>query len=138
MAQTLANPAQEQPWDIAGGNNVREHLANERTYLAWIRTSITVVGLGFVIARFGVWLRYLSSSTGHTAPSPHSGYSVPMGALIVIIGALLALLGAWRYRSVRRAIDRQGRAAAGPALVIVTVLVVLFTVGLLFIIFHVT
>ena len=38
-----------------------EYLANERTFLAWIRTSIAVISLGFVIAKFSVWLNELAS-----------------------------------------------------------------------------
>jgi putative membrane protein len=37
-----------------------ELLANERTFLAWLRTSIAVMSLGFVVARFGLWLRELA------------------------------------------------------------------------------
>jgi putative membrane protein len=42
-----------------------EYLANERTFLAWIRTSIAVITLGFVIAKFGVWLREIATRLGH-------------------------------------------------------------------------
>jgi hypothetical protein len=41
-----------------------EYLANERTFLAWIRTSIAIISLGFVIAKFGVWLRELATEIG--------------------------------------------------------------------------
>ena len=37
----------------------REHQANERTFLAWVRTSIALIGFGFAIARFGIFLRQL-------------------------------------------------------------------------------
>ena len=42
----------------------REHLANERTLLAWIRTAIALMGLGFVVARFGLFLREISAIGG--------------------------------------------------------------------------
>ena len=38
----------------------REHLANERTLLAWVRTAVALMGLGFVVARFGLFLRQLA------------------------------------------------------------------------------
>jgi len=38
----------------------REHLANERTFLAWIRTSIALMGFGFVIVKFTLFLKQLS------------------------------------------------------------------------------
>jgi putative membrane protein len=37
----------------------REHQANERTFLAWLRTSIALIGFGFAIARFGLFLQEL-------------------------------------------------------------------------------
>ena len=40
-----------------------ELLANERTFLAWVRTSIAVMGLGFVVARFGLWIQELVPRT---------------------------------------------------------------------------
>ena len=40
-----------------------DHLANERTFLAWIRTSLAVIGLGFAVAKFGTWLRELSGQS---------------------------------------------------------------------------
>src|SRR5438094_5401281 len=43
-----------------------EILANERTFLAWVRTSIAVMSLGFVIARFSLWMREMSSGVGST------------------------------------------------------------------------
>ncbi|MFA6044140.1 MAG: DUF202 domain-containing protein [Phycisphaerales bacterium] len=110
-----------------------DHLANERTYLAWIRTSITVVGLGFVVGKFGVWLRFLSAANGQ-AQQPSTGVSVPLAIVMVIVGALLALLGAWRYRVVRRAIDRGGAAAAGGSIALVTVIVLLFALAMLVVI----
>ncbi|MDP1660594.1 MAG: DUF202 domain-containing protein, partial [Phycisphaerales bacterium] len=108
----------------------RDHLANERTYLAWIRTSITVVGLGFVVGKFGVWLRFLSSTSNEPQP-PKTGYSVPLAIAMVVVGALLALLGAWRYRMVRQAIEQGRTATAGGTVAIVTVIVVAFALAIL-------
>jgi uncharacterized membrane protein YidH (DUF202 family) len=43
-----------------GEPNVQQQLANDRTLLAWVRTAIALAGLGFVVARFGLFLRELS------------------------------------------------------------------------------
>ncbi len=56
-----------------------DHLANERTFLAWIRTSIAVVSLGFVIARFSFWLDELALSTGQHIQLQRTGLSLPIG-----------------------------------------------------------
>lgn len=107
-----------------------DHLANERTFLAWIRTSITIVGLGFVVGKFGVWLRFIASTTGNPEP-PRTSYSVGFAVSMVVVGALLALLGAWRYRLVRQAIEAQRGAAAGGTVATVTAIVIVFAVAIL-------
>ena len=46
---------------MPGEGRVSDYLANERTFLAWIRTSIAVMSLGFVVAKFSLWLRLLGA-----------------------------------------------------------------------------
>lgn len=81
-----------------------EYLANERTFLAWIRTSIAVVSLGFVLARFSLWLQELSAGMVKVPVRIH-GLSLPMGEALMVLGGILAVLAAWRYHVVNRAID---------------------------------
>jgi putative membrane protein len=105
-----------------------EYLANERTFLAWIRTSIAVISLGFVVAKFGVWLRELSVRIDPQIRIQSSDVSLPMGVAMTALGAVLAVLAAWRYHVVNQAIERGDvRADRGP-IVIVTVAVVLLVV----------
>lgn len=84
---------------------ITEYLANERTFLAWIRTSIAVITLGFVVAKFSLWLRELASSL-HVPLSAQSGISLPIGLAMMGLGALLAVLALWHYHAVNRAIAR--------------------------------
>lgn len=56
-----------------------EHLAAERTFLAWIRTSISVISLGFVVAKFGVWLRELSERLNPDMNAHRTSASLPIG-----------------------------------------------------------
>jgi putative membrane protein len=74
--------------------NVRAHLANERTYLAWLRTGIATIGLGFVVAKFGLTANTLFFST-------------ITGILIVAIGGSMELL------ALRRFMKNQGRIRLG-------------------------
>jgi putative membrane protein len=104
-----------------------EYLANERTFLAWIRTSVAVVSLGFVIARFSVWLRELAVHREPQVQAHHGGISLPVGVAMMTFGALLAVLAAWRYHVVNRDIER-GKVSADRGLVIlVTVMVALLS-----------
>ena len=108
-----------------------ELLANERTFLAWLRTSIAVMSLGFVVARFGLWLRELAMQINPHVPMQHTGLSLPLGEVMIGFGALLTLLAAWRYHVVNRAIER-GEIKSDPRMVsLVTVVVVLSAIVLI-------
>ncbi len=120
MPAPNANPA-----SLHDNKRATEYLANERTFLAWIRTSIAVLSLGFVVAKFSVWLRELalrfSPGTGTAAQTP--GASLPIGISMMAFGATLALLAAWRYHRVHQAIER-GEVTGDPALVLLLSLTV--------------
>src|SRR4026209_2127334 len=112
---------------IAETKRATEYLANERTFLAWIRTSVAVVSLGFVIARFSVWLRELAVHQEPQVQAHRAGISLPIGVAMMILGGLLAVLAAWRYHVVNRDIER-GKVSADRGLVIlVTVMVTLLS-----------
>jgi len=98
FARVMAERQQHR--EIPSENRAAEHLANERTFLAWMRTTIALISLGFVLARIGPWL---TESGTHT---PHLITRVwPVGMGLVIFGALLTLLAAWRYDAVNREIE---------------------------------
>jgi putative membrane protein len=104
-----------------------EYLANERTFLAWIRTSIAVVSLGFVVARFIVWLQELSGHLDPQMQQDRAGISLPIGIAMMTLGGLLPVLAAWRYHVVNRDIER-GKVSADRGLVIlVTAMVTLLS-----------
>jgi len=79
----------------------RVALAEERTLLAWIRTGLALMGFGFVVARFGVFLRELST-TVPAFTTRSTGLSVWIGAVLVALGVLVNLAAAaqhvWRLR----------------------------------------
>ena len=91
---------------VAEDKLATEYLANERTFLAWIRTSIALISLGFVVARFGLWLHELAASVTGSGTMQASGASSPIGISMVAAGGVFALLAAWRYHAVNRAIER--------------------------------
>jgi putative membrane protein len=96
-----------------------DHLANERTFLAWIRTSISVIVFGFVVAKFGITLRELLLVRGNTVRE--SGASLVIGLGFMAMGIFMALAAWFRYQSTMRRLE------AGdfkPARAIVTVLAV--------------
>lgn len=85
----------------------QQHQANERTFLAWLRTSIALIGFGFAIARFGLFLRQLQASvTGNNLPDHSFLSSQTLGVGLVIVGVSLIALAALRYNQVFWQIER--------------------------------
>jgi len=108
-----------------------EFLANERTFLAWLRTSIAVMILGFVVARFGLWLRELAMQINSHQSLKGTGLSLPLGECMIGFGALLTLLASWRYHVVNRSIER-GEIKSDPRMVsLLTIVVVVSAIALI-------
>lgn len=78
--------------------NPSDHLANERTYLAWIRTSIALMAFGFVVVKFALFIKQISIVLAGKVILPGRGYSASIGILLVTMGAIMALLAYFRYR----------------------------------------
>lgn len=80
----------------------RVHFAAERTLLAWIRTGLAMMGFGFVVARFGLFLREMASVQG-AAPPHRVGLSLWIGITLVLLGVIANLFAAVRHwRTVQR------------------------------------
>lgn len=105
-------------------DHVSEHLANERTFLAWVRTAIAIIGLGFVMAKFSVWLRQFLGTVAPRANLPPAGASLPAGIALIALGAVTTLLAYWRYLRVARAIEAGEYRVERGLLVMVTLALV--------------
>jgi putative membrane protein len=105
-------------------NRARDHLANERTFLAWVRTGAAIVVFGFAIGRFSIAMRQLTALSGHAVRT--AGLSVWMGAGSILAGIVLVIAGLVRYRKTRRQLDSGTFEPAGFVVDLVTVLTVVF------------
>lgn len=76
----------------------RVFFAAERTLLAWLRTGLTVMGLGFVVARFGLFLRLLALQPPATHPQEHPAVSAVLGVLFVVVGATAILVATVQHQ----------------------------------------
>lgn len=85
--------------------NRRVHMANERTFLAWIRTSIGIMAFGFVVERFSLFVKQMQFFLGKESTLPPRGYSAALGIFLVVLGALMGLLSFIRYKKVEKQID---------------------------------
>jgi putative membrane protein len=86
--------------------NYSDHAANERTFLAWIRTAIAVMAFGFLVERFDLFLQIAGQTLAHKALSP-TGQLVGnvAGLILIALGAATIVLATWRFRRTALAID---------------------------------
>jgi putative membrane protein len=80
------------------GTEVREHLANERTLLSWVRTGVGLISLGIVVERAG---SMVSANTGN--PDELSGL---LGVALALLGCLALVMGTVQFLRNRRRITR--------------------------------
>jgi putative membrane protein len=107
-------PEMEQPATIAqdqlpvgkhvASKKVSDHLANERTFLAWIRTGLATITFGFVVQRFGLLLRQLGVKATLIS-SLHA--STILGVGLSLLGVLMMVVALINFLQNRRAIDRE-------------------------------
>ena len=96
----------------------RVYFAAERTLLAWVRTGLAAIGLGFVVARFALFRRLLDPALAVVSPT---GPTVFMGSALVLLGALSSAIAAWQFHHFIRGVgpvDRPSPYAHLPPLLL--------------------
>jgi putative membrane protein len=83
----------------------RVRFAAERTLLAWIRTGLALMGFGFVVARFGLFLQEIAVA-GHARPRHSSGLSLWIGTALVVLGIAVTLLAAAQHWRILQRLNR--------------------------------
>lgn len=111
-----------------------DHSANERTYLAWVRTAIAVMAFGFLIERFDLFLAFAAAERARALPALHVRLSELVGLGLILVGALMTLLATRRYRRNRQLIAEEelheySGAAPEGVLATLVVIVAIFLVG---------
>lgn len=83
----------------------RVYFAAERTLLAWIRTGLAMMGFGFVVARFGLFLREIAAVHAAAPPRQHA-LSLWVGVTLVILGVTINVMAAFRHWHTIRRLER--------------------------------
>jgi putative membrane protein len=82
-----------------------DHSANERTYLAWIRTAIALMAFGFLIEKFDLFIETLRLSAGIIRPPKVSESTEMVGVGLFGLGIVLIMLATWRFFTCKRHIE---------------------------------
>jgi putative membrane protein len=110
--------------DTPNPNRARDHLANERTFLAWLRTGIATIVFGFAIGRFSIALREFLKLQGASTVTP--GLTTWLGIISAVGGVLLIFVGLRRYRETKVQLDSDTFEPAGSVIDLVSYLLGLF------------
>jgi putative membrane protein len=86
-------------------NRYSDHAANERTFLAWVRTAIAVMAFGFLIERFDLFLRFAAREVPHGVTLQHTGFANLIGILFVVIGLAMIVVSTMRFFRTEKEID---------------------------------
>jgi putative membrane protein len=143
----------EQPKD----KRVSDHLANERTFLAWIRTSIGIMAFGFVVVRFSLFVKQLTSlldrpgarASGAAANSSSPampvgplatdhGHSAFIGIVLVASGLLTTLFAFIRFKKTQTQIESGDYHSSSLLIWLVTAFIVLISVLLIVYLLQIT
>ena len=117
--------------------NRRVYMANERTFLAWIRTGIGIMAFGVVVGKFSLFVKQMLLISGEAdienmLPASH-GYSAIVGILLVGLGTLMNMLAFVKYKKVEKQIDEDAYQPSSILDVVLTISVL--TVGIFLIMY---
>ena len=102
-----------------------DHAANERTYLAWVRTALAFMGFGLLVERFDLMLRTLPAAISATAGTENRDMSEAAGLLLILLGVLVLFVSSARYVRFKRYIaseeTRDFRSSRGDLILLVLV-----------------
>ena len=90
-----------------------DHAANERTFLAWVRTAIAIMAFGFVIEKFDLFLKYAAPQAAQQEINPHGGaVADAAGLAFVALGIAIIAIAGWRFVRTAKDIDSEAEVAS--------------------------
>jgi putative membrane protein len=107
-----------------------DHAANERTFLAWVRTAIAVMAFGFLVEKFDLFLELASPSlVGRTLSLPGQRFGNIAGLALIILGTAMVAIAAIRFLITAKNIDSEERLPGPGTRIDIALAVLLFLLG---------
>jgi putative membrane protein len=123
--------------DRSTGSGPADYLAAERTFLAWIRTGLSLMGFGFVVARFGLFLQTLLIGQPNLPFRP-VGISPWFGTALIVLGVIVNLVSAWNHIRLVRELKHGGAVRNRPSSLAISVALLLAVLGVAMAIYFVS
>jgi putative membrane protein len=84
-----------------------DHAANERTFLAWVRTAIGVMAVGFLVERFDLFMSAIASSSSRTVTFRTQQFANEVALAFILLGVAMVVVATIRFFRIAREIDRE-------------------------------
>jgi putative membrane protein len=85
--------------------NLGDHSANERTFLAWVRTSVAIMAFGFLVEKFDLFLAVAAQTLDPSMHLPNRRFGNIVGLILIILGTAMIGIATLRFRRTAKAID---------------------------------
>ncbi len=108
-----------------------DHLANERTFLAWIRTSIGIMGFGFIVVKFSMFIKQISLFVGKEPTPSQFAFSGVIGVVLVAIGVMTVVMAYLNYKKIEKQLDADHYSSSTPTITYLAACIVFISVFLI-------
>ncbi|TPG33922.1 YidH family protein [Flavobacterium pectinovorum] len=114
--------------DNENKNLANDQMANERTFLSWIRTGIGIMVFGFVIVKFSLFVNQIPSRFFQEPDLPKNGSTIFIGIALVLTGAITILLSYFRYKQTYKLLEQGKYLYSTMMLTVITVVIFVMSI----------
>lgn len=140
MPETTPQAPEHNPYDLNNPQVLlawqRNHLANERTFLAWCRTGLALFGFSFVIERFDFFIRQIQNVPMFAGVAQKHLHTEAITLSTFAVGVMVMVVAVWRFWYIRRCINKGAKTFSAAPDVVFTSAVVLIIIGLFSVFWH--